>query len=80
MRFLGLDIPVKNVPELDAGFIPLQKFNEAFLAGAKQPIGIAVERAGGEMASVRTFIYGTDEMRDADRYYIDRLVKTLLWM
>ena len=80
MQFLGLNIPVKNVPELDPSFIPLQKFNEAFLAGAKQPVGIAVERAGGEMASVKTFIYGTEEMRAADRYYIDRLVKTLLWM
>lgn len=80
MRFLGLNIPVKNSPELDPGFIPLYKFNEAFLLGAKQPIGIAVERAGGEMASVRTFIHGTEEMRAADRFYIDRLVKTLLWM
>ena len=80
MQFLGLNIPVRNVPELDPGFIPLYKFNTAFLAGAKQPVGIAVERAGGEMASVHTFIYGTEEMRTADRYYIDRLVKTLLWM
>ena len=80
MQFLGLNIPVKNVPELDKEFIPLYRFNESFLSGAKKPIGIAVERAGGEMASVNTFIYGTAEMREADRYYIDRLVKTLLWM
>ena len=80
MNFLGLDIDVKNLPELDRGFIPLHKFNKAFLAGAKKPVGIALERAGGEMASVHTFIYGTEEMREADRYYVRRLVKTLLWM
>ena len=80
MNFLGLDIDVKNLPELDRGFIPLHKFNKAFLAFAGKPVGIAVERAAGEMASVQTFIYGTDEMREADRYYIRRLVKTLLWM
>ena len=80
MNFLGLDIDVKNLPELDRGFIPLHKFNKAFLAGAKKPVGIALERAGCEMASVHTFIYGTEEMREADRYYVRRLVKTLLWM
>ena len=80
MNFLGLNIDIKNLPELDRGFIPLHKFNKAFLAGAKKPVGIALERAGGEMASVHTFIYGTEEMREADRYYVRRLVKTLLWM
>ena len=80
MNHLGLDINVKNVPQLDSGFIPLQKFNDAFLTGAKEPIGISVERAGGETATVNTFIYGTSEMAQADKYYIRRLVKTLLWM
>ena len=80
MNHLGVELTVKNTPELDPGFIPLFKYNKAFLAGAKKPVGIAVERAGGEMASVHTFIYGTPEMREADRYFIRRLVKTLLWM
>ena len=39
-----------------------------------------MERSGGEMAAVHTFIHGTADMLDADRYYIRRLVKTLLWM
>lgn len=80
MNYLGLDCSIRNVPELDPGFIPLARFNRAFLAGAKKPVGIAVERAGGQMASVETFIHGTEEMREADHYYIDRLVKTILWM
>ena len=80
MNLYGVQTELKNVPELDPGFFPLQRFNDAFLADAKKPIGIAVERAGGQMAAVQTFIHGTPEMVQADRYYIERLVKTLLWM
>ena len=80
MRFLGLDIKIDRVPELDPDFIPMGKFNEAFLKAAARPVGVAVERANGEMAAIRTRICGTDEMREADRYYIRRLVKTVLWM
>ncbi len=80
MNRYGIEVRLKNSPELDPGFFPLQRFNEAFLAEARKPIGIAVERAGGQMASVSTFIHGTPEMADADRYYIERLVKTILWM
>ena len=80
MNYLGVELSVKNLPELDKGFIPLHLFNKAYLKDAKKPLGIAVERAGGEMASVHTFMYGTEEMREADRYYVRRLVKTLLWM
>ncbi len=80
MEFLKVSFEVKNIPELDRGFIPLYKFNQAFLATAKKPVGIAIERADGEMASVETFIHGSEEMRAADRYYINRLVKTILWM
>ena len=80
MNLFGIDVSLKNVPELDPGFFPLYRYNQAFLLGAKKEIGIAVERTGGQMASVRTLIHGTPEMLEADRYYIERLVKTLLWM
>ena len=80
MEFLGIKMAVENLPELDRAFIPLHKFNEAFLKDAKKPLGLAVERSGGEMASCRTFIHGTEELRAADHYYINRLVKTMLWM
>ncbi len=80
MHFLGLDICIRNKPELDPDFLPLHAFNKAFLAGARKPVGVAVERSGGQMAAVETFIHGTEAMREADRYYIERLVKTLLWM
>ena len=80
MEHLGINIDIRNIPELDPGFIPLHRFNQAFLAGAKKSVGIAVERANGEMSAVETFIYGTPAMHEADCYYINRLVKTILWM
>ena len=80
MNYLGIETEIKNIPKLDEGFIPLYKFNEAFLKTASVPVGIAVERHNGERASVRTFVHGTEAMKKADEYYIDRLVKTLLWM
>ena len=80
MTRFGIHVELKNTPVLDPDFIPLMRFNRAFLEGAKKPVGIAVERADGQMASCRTFIHGTPEMEEADHYYIERLVKTILWM
>ena len=79
MNHLGIDIPVQNMPELDPGFIPLGKFFSAYLQGAEKPLDIAVERAGGQVAVYRTRIHGKPELAQADRYYVDRLIKTMLW-
>ena len=80
MERYGVSVEVKNVPVLDPEFTPLLKFNRAFLKGATKPVSVAVERADGQMATTHTFIHGTPEMAEADRYYIDRIVKTALWM
>ncbi len=80
MERFGISVDVFNKPVLDPDFIPLLKFNRAFLKDATKPVSIAVERADGQMATTHTFIHGTPEMADADRYYIDRIVKTALWM
>ena len=80
MERFGISVELKNKPVLDPEFMPLLQFNRAFLKGATKPISVAVERADGQVAATHTFIYGTPEMADADRYYIDRLVKTALWM
>ena len=66
MQHLGIQVNVKNVPELDRGFIPLLQFDRAFLAGAKQPLDIAVERSGGQVAVFRTKIHATADMAQAD--------------
>ena len=79
MKFLNVDIPVKNIPELDEGFVPLSLFFREHQKGAEKPLCIAVERSGGQIGTYETKIHGTPEMREADAYYVDRLVKFLLW-
>ena len=76
----GISVNIDHVPALDPEFIPILRFNQAFLKDAKKPVSVAVERADGQMATCHTFIHGTPEMEKADHYYINRLVKTILWM
>jgi len=80
MECFGIPVEIKNIPVLDPEFAPLLKFNQAFLKDAKKPVSVAVERSDGQMSTHHTFIHGTEEMKEADCYYIDRLVKTELWM
>ena len=80
MKFLGVDISIKYLPELDSSYIPLGKFYSAFLSGAEKPLDIAVERSGGQVAVCRTRIHGTPDMAEADRYYVERMIKTMLWL
>ena len=79
MRYLGIDFPMKHVPELDPGFIPFGVWMDAYLEGAKQPLAIAVEREQGRVSVRHTFIHGTPEMARADYRYVERMVKFLLW-
>ena len=79
MKHCGIEINLKNKPELDPEFIPLFKYNEAFLKTAKAEFSIAIEKDGKQIKVISTFIHGDETHRDADRYYIDRLVKTALW-
>ena len=79
MKFLNVEIPVKNLPVLDPGFVPLGLFFQAYEKGATQPLCIAVERGGGQIGTWECKVYGTPEMKSADEYYVDRLVKFLLW-
>ncbi|MEG2813759.1 MAG: ROK family protein, partial [Oscillospiraceae bacterium] len=57
----------------------LSAFNKAFLKTAKKPLSVAVERSGGLISVYDTFVHGTEDMAEADNYYVDRLVKFLLW-
>jgi predicted NBD/HSP70 family sugar kinase len=79
MKVYGIEVNIKNVPVLDPTFVPLSAFNKEFLKTAKKPLSIAVERSNGLISVYDTFIHGTEEMKDADNYYVDRMVKFLLW-
>ena len=79
MKLYGVEFEVKNLPPLDKEYIPLAKFNEAFLKTAKKPLNVAVERNDGLVSVFKTFVHGTEDMREADCFYVERLVKFLLW-
>lgn len=79
MKFLNVDMELKNIPELDKNYIPLSRFIEAFLKTAKKPISIAIERNENSISRFDTYIHGTEEMKEADKFYIERIVKFLLW-
>ena len=68
MKHLGIDVHVKNVPELDPGFIPLNLFNRAYLAEAEKPLDVAVERSNGQVAVWHTRFRGTPASAEADIY------------
>ena len=78
MTFLDIDIPIRNTPALDPGFLPLSLFCRSFHARASKPISICVERNEGLTSVCDTFITGENEK--ADRYYVERMVKLLLWL
>ncbi len=75
----NVTVSLRNVPVLDNQFLPLHAYNQAFLKTANQPFALAIERTGGQVSVYETRIHGTAEMAEADRYYVDRLLKALLW-
>lgn len=80
MRHHGISVECKNVPVLDPGFSPFYKFRKSFLQGAEEPFGIALVRNNGQTSVCNTFIHGGTDSLEADAYYIDRMIKFLLWM
>ena len=79
MKFLNLELEVQHLPELDEGFVPLEAFFAAHQQLAKKPVCVAVERSRGQIGVWETALIGTPEYAEADAYYMDRLVKFLLW-
>jgi predicted NBD/HSP70 family sugar kinase len=77
--YLDVSINIRNKPTLDPDFMPLHLFNQAFLRTAGKPVAFAVENSTGLVSVCRTRIHGTPGRAEADAYYMDRLVKTLLW-
>ncbi len=63
-------------PILDQEFIPAIVYNRKFLETATRPLQIAVERENGLIYRYDTKI---GEDKDANNFYVERLIKMLLW-
>ena len=76
----------KIVPVLDPDFKPPVLANRAFLAevdasGQGVPLIVAVERDGGKVSRFETRVFAEESPRAAANFfYVERLVKFLLWM
>ena len=76
------------VPELDPDFQPAVLWNRAYsqavqASGQGLPVAIAIERDQGQIAVQETVIFpfGSKEAWDeANYFYLERLVKSLLWV
>ena len=79
MEYLGISYELRNVPQLEPDFIPFAAWARAYLRGAGVPVTVAVEREGGKVTVRRTRIHGTAALHEADRRYLERYVKFLLW-
>ena len=80
MKLYGVEWSIKSKPKLDPNFIPMEQFTRGFLKTAKQPLAIAIEREDECVSVYDTFIHGTPDMQQADFFYVERLVKFLLWV
>jgi len=71
-------IPIKNIPELDPGFLPVEAYLRAYGKTAKKRIVIAISNE--DMTDCfETMIQGCPEKEAADAYYIEVIVKFLIW-
>lgn len=71
-------IQIKNIPELDPGFIPVEAYLRAYCKTAKKRIVIAISNE--DMTDCyETMIQGSSEKEAADTCYIEVIVKFLIW-
>ncbi len=78
VEYLGISFTMQNAPALDEGFIPFAPWRAAYLAEARRPVRIAVERQDGQTAVFETWLRD-EPYRAADLRFLERTVKLLLW-
>lgn len=79
MVLYGIEVPLKNIPAADPEFVPFGLFQDAFLKDACLPVSVALERENGLVSVYRTFLHGDPVHEAADFFYLERLIKFLLW-
>ncbi len=86
MSIIKKKLVISNLPKLDQKFMPIAIYNREFkeeilLSTNIENIKIALERTNGLISVYETIIFGEQENREEDNLrYIERLIKTLLWV
>lgn len=70
---------IKNIPELDPGFIPVEAYIRAFEKTAKKRIVIAIVGNEDMTYCYETMVHGSPEMEAANNAYAEVIVKFLIW-
>ena len=60
MNYLGIELNVKNIPELDRNFIPMGPWMIEYEKEASRPVGIAIEREEGKVTVFETKLRGEE--------------------
>ena len=85
MEMFDIKAIPKIIPVLDKDFRPAVLENKAFLeeiekSGEGTPLVIAIERADGLLSVYKTQVFKEEHsMSSNNLFYVERLVKTLLW-
>lgn len=80
MELFGIEANVNTVPALEEDFIPVLLWNKAYLAKARESFVIAVADSTGQRIVHRTRIRNDGTSLAADKFFVDRLLKSLLWL
>lgn len=80
MFYLNIEIPDYTLPSLDPSFVPIGKFNQAFLKQADENFFIGLESTNQQMAVFSTKVHSSPEMLQANCYFLRRILKTMLWL
>ncbi|MCL2857430.1 MAG: ROK family protein [Oscillospiraceae bacterium] len=75
----GINLNVKNLPELDREMLPLAPFFAHIHSRGQADYAVAIERSGGLTSVYRTKLLCGEGSFDANCLYVERLVKFLLW-
>ncbi len=70
---------IKNIPELDPSFIPLESYFRDHLKTAEIPIAIGIFRENSQISVFHTLIHGTEVKLGEDCLFIEKIVKFLIW-
>lgn len=70
---------IKNIPELDPGFIPVEAYIRAFEKTAKKRVVIAIVGNEDMTYCYETMVHDSPEMEAANNAYAEVIVKFLIW-
>jgi len=86
MNNFDFEAKPKFIPVLDKNFKPASLENKAFLdavnkSGSGVPVKIALQRGEGLISVYSTKVFSEEsKMADANNLYVERIVKSLLWV